>query len=607
MRLSRPPLPAGLFEALFVACVTLFATPAFAAELTWRISSREAYVGSRVYLEVTVADAGELVPPATPMIDGASAKLLPGSRTMTSTSIINGQARTTKTTTFVFEIEPERTGRINIPPIEVRADGRALTTPFIPIVANQSETGDLLMVEVGGSPPDPLVGQETTLTLTILVRRFRSDDGNAALGEEDMWKLLDLDGSKLGFFKPAFIELAQARRRPLGREELVDDRAYFVYEVARSWRPSRPGPPDLGELEIVLNWPTGTRRVRDFFGSQRLEVSGLRPVVAGPAPYEIAARPLPEEGRPADFIGAIGRFAVEASAKPVEVSVGDPITVTFRVRSSDPGSLDGVRLPPFHLDPAVAAGFRVPSDDVAGTITGDAKVFTQTFRPLSDEVKEIPPLRLSSFDPATNAYATVETRPIPISVSPSERLSLNRIVGGRAESPAATVPALTPLAGGLVANAARDETVRSLYARGDGPGLVTLATITGLPPLAAATVVAVAAARARRERDPLRFRAKTAFRTADARLRAGDADAPFDALAGFLGDRFGLPEGRRTRAEVVAALDAARCPEPLRRRAAETLAALEAARYRSGGPPPDAAAVRTLLGELDRATRGGVA
>lgn len=576
--------------------------PLAAADMTFKLSSREGYVAAPLYLEMTVSDAIDLEPPAAPEIDGADVRLMPGSRTMTSTSIINGRATTSTSTTFVFEIIPRRAGRLVIPPVIARADGTEFRTPALPFVVNQSETGDLLKVEVIADPPDPLVGEESLLTLRLLVRPYREEAARIAADEETMWNRIQLNRSEFGFFKPALVELDRQRKRPAGREELVGDLAYFVYEISRPWRPSAPGPADLGAIEIVVDWPTGTRRVNDLFGRQTVEISGVRPVAASPDLAAIVARPLPEAGRPDDFTGAIGRFTVDASAKPTDVAVGDPITVTFRVTGDDAGSLEGVRLPPFHRDPTLAASFRIPADEVAGSIVGNVKTFTQTFRPLADSVKEIPPLKLSYFDPERNGYATVSSAPIPLAVSPSERLALNKIVTAAGGEPAATAPpGLTPVAGGLLANASRDELVRTFQAGDRSPGAAALAAALALPPLAVGVIAAIARARARRERDPLRTRAKAARRSAERRLAAGGADAGFDALAGLVADRLGLPEGRRTRHEVAAALESAGLGADLRHRASETLRSLESARYGPAESATDPAPVRSLIAELDRA------
>mgnify|MGYP001039917717 CR=1 FL=1 len=54
-----------------------------------------------------------------------------------------------------------------------------------------------------------------------------------------------------------------------------------------------------------------------------------------------------------EFAGWVGRFQVEASASPTEVSIGDPVTLAVSV--SGPEYLDNVELPALARSDLVAA------------------------------------------------------------------------------------------------------------------------------------------------------------------------------------------------------------------------------------------------------------
>ena len=45
----------------------------------------------------------------------------------------------------------------------------------------------------------------------------------------------------------------------------------------------------------------------------------------------IKAKPLPEQGKPIDFKGAVGSYNMEVSTKAQQVKVGDPITLSISV------------------------------------------------------------------------------------------------------------------------------------------------------------------------------------------------------------------------------------------------------------------------------------
>lgn len=579
---------------------------ALAADVTFGVTNREVFLGGKSFIEVTVRNATSITPPEPPAVDGAEIRRLPGERTSQQTRIVNGVVDTVVTTTFVFEVVPTRTGRIVVPPIEVVADGETFRGEPTTIVVNASETGDLLFVDVVADPPSPMVGEEMTLTLRIWVRPYRNPEANATLGEGDMWQLIDFERSKTGLFKQAFAELEQQRRRPRGEEKLRNDRAYFVYSVQRRVRPSRAGPPEIGPIEIVVNWPTGVRQARNFFGERTVQITGVRPVVATPEALELAVRPLPTEGQPAFFNGAVGRFAVEASAKPNEVAVGDPITLTFTVIAEDDGStLDGVQAPPFAEIPELARGFRIPSDPIAGSTQGRRKTFTQTFRPTDDAIAEIPAIPFAFFDPQSQRYEIVRTEPIPIEVRPAERLALSQIVGGRVEggSNGAPIAKLEIVPGGLVANAPIDPSIlRNAWAPNSLP--IATALLVG-PPLAIAALGLVRIVRERRDADPAALRARRAARRARGAIAAasGDPAALLHAITGFVVERLGAPEGSRTRSDALRLLEAHGVDAALRARVDRLLAACERARFAPSTAQPGDASHGEALAALDALDR----
>ena len=59
--------------------------------------------------------------------------------------------------------------------------------------------------------------------------------------------------------------------------------------------------------------------------------------------YTMHIRPLPVVGRPDNFSGAVGQFAVSADAQPAVIKAGTPVTVTFGVRGT--GNFDYVHAP----------------------------------------------------------------------------------------------------------------------------------------------------------------------------------------------------------------------------------------------------------------------
>lgn len=587
------------------ACVLATGTTAIAGEAVFRIPPREAFVGVPAILSVELRDATDFTPPELPVVDGLEIALGAGKHTSTNVSIVNGKATQSTTQRLDIEFLPTREGRFSVPPIAIEVDGKTFRSPAFTIAVKPSDTGDLLLAEVIADPPSPYVGQPTTLTLRVWFKPYRDPSINLQLAGGDMWSLMDLERTEWGPFRNAITQLERRRQRPTDRERMRGDESYFVYEIQDTWTPTQAGAADFSAVEVRASWPTGAQVVRNFFGQNQAQLTGTRPVKAKASAADIVVRPLPTEGRPASFAGAVGDFTVSALARPTDVAVGDPITVmyTVKVQSRDPralGALETLQAPAFATLPSLAKDFRIPSDQLGGTVKDRDKTFTQTFRPLNDSVTAIPPLPFSFFDPEADTYREVFTEAIPITVKAAERMNLSQIVGGAVADDDARGSSLTAVAGGLLANVAPSE---SLLASTDVSIGAGVATVVALPPVLCAALGLMRRVQQARDADPVRRRASRAAPTARnalARLRggAGSADGILDALTGYVADRCGLGDGARTRGDAMAALRAQGIDDELLRRTDALLASCERARYAPGGATPASADEALAIIEL---------
>jgi tetratricopeptide (TPR) repeat protein len=477
---------------LFAAIAGGMALSASAAEVRASLSTRETYVGLPVTLQLQISDASKIDPPVMPKIDGVDIHLLgtPGRSTRITT--INGQTTSSSSLTYAYELTPQRDGNFEIPPITVRADGREQQTRPLNFVASQSETGDLLFVEIGGKEKQIYVGQELHLALKIWLRPFRDHQRQITLSEGDMWKMAS-ERSTWGPFAERMQQLADNDQRPAGKEVLRKDQSgvehsYYLYEIDATIYPKRTGRIDASDVKVVVEYPTALGKARDplggffedmqlpggnsgFFGDDeafspfgsRLTVQSVRPIVAQASVEPIDVLPIPTEGRPADYRGAVGRYRIAVEANPTSVKAGDPINLLIGIAGTGP--MDLVQAPPLAEFPELAADFKVPSEPLAGFVKDDRKIFSTSIRPRKAGVKQIPGIPFSYFDPQLKKFVTVRSNPISLHVEPADTLALDNIVhrdaaaakGQRAAAAKsdATAPILTNFSGDEVL---RDET-----------------------------------------------------------------------------------------------------------------------------------------------------
>jgi len=100
---------------------------------------------------------------------------------------------------------------------------------------------------------------------------------------------------------------------------------------------------------------------------------------------------------------------VEVTVDPKEVKVGDPVVVKTTIRGR--GNLDTVTAPEIVLSDK----FKTYEPQVA--IKGGKKVYEQVIIPKSPDIKEMPAVSFSFFDPGSKRYKTIQKGPFSIEVA----------------------------------------------------------------------------------------------------------------------------------------------------------------------------------------------
>jgi len=159
------------------------------------------------------------------------------------------------------------------------------------------------------------------------------------------------------------------------------------------------------ELQVAV-----LTRNRGLFGFSTIRT--LRPVRV--APVSLRVRPLPEAGRPADFSGAVGRFSLEAEARPAVVAVGELVTVHTRVKGV--GYLGAAEPPRLDAGPY----FKVYEPEEAPSDETGVRAFKQVVIPQSTNAAALTSVVFTFFDPRTASYRTIRKGPLPIAFREAE-------------------------------------------------------------------------------------------------------------------------------------------------------------------------------------------
>ncbi len=138
-------------------------------------------------------------------------------------------------------------------------------------------------------------------------------------------------------------------------------------------------------------------------------------------PVTITVKPLPEEGRPADFGGVVGTYDLQVSIAPKKVALGDGVTLTMVV--SGQGYIKAVGEPQLESED----GFKVYRSEVTSEptlqdgIVGGRKVFKKIIEPTRADLTQVPAVVFSFFDPKAGKYVTLRRGPFPLTVEKREK------------------------------------------------------------------------------------------------------------------------------------------------------------------------------------------
>jgi hypothetical protein len=360
-------------------------------------------------------------PPALPNLQIA------GEGSSRNISINNGQVSASIVQNYA--LTPTQPGEFIIPALKAEIEGQVLTTTPLKLTAVKAGSSaangageKLAFFKLVVPKKEVYVGEMLAVEFQVYVREGVANAENI-LRWFDQFGGCPLQAEGVSTFKTAHARWRQGR---------VGNATYNVATLVTSLSPVKTGTLTIESMDmnLTLQLPTGNRR-RDMFDPfgmfQQYEE---RKVALKAEPETLTVLPLPKENVPANFNGAVGSFSMTVSAGPTNVAAGDPVTV--RIQISGRGAFDSLALPEqnawrdFKTYPPTT---KVETTDALG-LQG-AKTFEQVVVPQSQDIRALPPVSFSFFDPDQKSYRTLTQPAIPLVVRP----------GGSA--PAPTVAAAT--------------------------------------------------------------------------------------------------------------------------------------------------------------------
>lgn len=207
-----------------------------------------------------------------------------------------------------------------------------------------------------------------------------------------------------------------------GRIETVGDRQYIVKDIFAEISPLEEGqvtiaPSSLDILETV------------FRPEYTLETEALT----------LNVQPLPE-GAPETFRGAVGAFNARIEVDPLQVTLGEPVTLTMTIDGT--GNLEQLSAPRLP-DSENWRAYSNPSRYVVSSIGGlrfGQKVFEWLLIPKQAGTQVFPPITFTYFDPQLKEYVSTDVDSFSVSVLPGEGGVMELSTFNQDNDPVAALP-----------------------------------------------------------------------------------------------------------------------------------------------------------------------
>lgn len=357
---------------------------------------------------------------------------------------INNFGKVTQSLVLSFVLQPLKKGTLTIGEASISIDDKEHKTSPIQVsvtdpvknpqgVANSNPLGNLGFSSSFGNFPfgfDPFAEEEEDLSDATLPELNANDvfvsvevsKTNPFVNESISitYKLFIAD--KYGFAQGVvsnapeflnFVKEEEAIREWKPSKQVINGKNYNVVTLKQLLLyPQKAGKISLEPLSVTLPIILPTNKV-NFYGqrfSHRLEKT-----FSGGG-QQLTIRELPQEGKPADFSGAVGQFSLEVGLSKNALNANE--TSQADVRISGRGNFKLFDLPTLQFPSALEVYAPEQKQEITSSLSGSKGMIVSSYTivPLYKGKYTIPPVSFSYFNPETEKYITQTSDELTINV-----------------------------------------------------------------------------------------------------------------------------------------------------------------------------------------------
>ncbi|MCF8217490.1 MAG: BatD family protein [Bacteroidales bacterium] len=321
---------------------------------------------------------------------------------------------------YSFILEPKEKGKFTIDPFVYKWQGKTLKSAELTITVSESDDVNKPSGEQqnkDGLKPDDLFAR-------TIVSKDQAYVGEAVVVTHKLYskkKITGLNAKNLPSFEGFWskdIDIGDISVK----KERVDGEIYNTITIGKKVLfPQKSGSLKIGsfsldvQAEIIKTRKAQTPREKFFYGDQVRIRKNVEKNITSPV-VSINVKPLPNEGKPANFSGLVGSYRM--SANLTKDSIASNQAVNLKIDISGSGNIDLLELPEINFPP----DFEVYEPEVNTktqtnkTGVSGKKTFDYTLIPRSEGHFKISPIQFSYFDILKEEYVTLKTEAFDIFV-----------------------------------------------------------------------------------------------------------------------------------------------------------------------------------------------
>ncbi len=437
--------PAARWAVAWIAMLLLsWAQPARAGEPTIAASVDPKVIGiedaTTLTITINAGASGVFSRPSLPELDDFEVTATGSSRNMT---FVNGHMESS--IAYSYTLRPRQKGKLSIPPITVEMGGKNYSTPPLAVEVRDGSLAQRRSSRRRGSTfGDPFSPRSRWDRGRRTGRRGREIDPRDHIEIETA---VDRESAVVGQEIDLVFRLATSPEIRFDRQPVYtppEVQGGWVEELGDETRRNevRAGVPwEIVEIRYAL-FPTAPGKLEispakldGVVSASRMDIFSLmsgqgRRLILETDPITVDVSPLPADGRPDNFAGAVGDFTMRAGFDRDRGTVNDPLTLTITIEGR--GNLRTLPDPP--MPDIEGLRFFEPQATVEKSVVGGhfggKRTLTRLVVPEKAGTVLFPALDLAYFNPETGRYHHARSSAIRLEILPGEGGDAGPVVSG---------------------------------------------------------------------------------------------------------------------------------------------------------------------------------